>query len=95
MKITPDKTPVNSAAAKALSRQSVPTHTVADALEIMAANITGDISRIKIAETLNKGLIAKYTLQIRKCQNSYGCNVTLTFQAVNKGTTVAHFTELA
>lgn len=95
MKITPDRTPVNSAAAKALSRQSVPAKTVADALEIMAANITGEISRIKIAETLNEGLVAKYTVQIRKCKNSHGCNVTLTFQAASAGVTVAHFTELS
>jgi len=73
----------------------VPAKTVADALEIMAANITGEISRIKIAETLNKGLVAKYTVQIRKCKNSHGCNVTLTFQAASAGVTVAHFTELS
>ena len=94
MKITPDRTPINSDAATSLSHKSVPAHSIADALDIVSANITGDISRMKIAEALHKGFVAKYTVQVRKCPNKPGCNVTLTFQESSAGKTVAHFTEL-
>jgi hypothetical protein len=94
MKITADRTPVNKDAAKVLSGKSVPANTIADGLDLIALNLTGDASRIKIAETLNKGMVAKYTVQIRKCINKPGCNVTMTFHESTPGYTVAHFTEL-
>ena len=94
MKVTPDRDPVNKDARKCLSTKSVPAKTIADALDIVAETIAGPITRQTIASVLARDLTAKYTLQIKKCRKSHGFNVSLNFQVVGHGASVAHFTEL-
>ena len=93
--MNPTFEPINRDAAKILSRKTVPANTVADALQIIGANIAGEITRNQVEATLAKGLQAEYTVRVKKCGGKAGHNVIMTYKERTDGFTAAHFTDLA
>lgn len=68
--------------------------TVEQALEIVAATISGEVLQPWVRKTLERGLEAEMKVTIRHCRTGPGFNVILSTNTKGSAKTPAHFTSL-